>query len=103
MRNPDLFVGIDPLDGSNGDLQRVWMYPGTGLPAFDESSRVCPLWGEKPVQVGCIDGVRGVKCEASGFGASLAVGDADGDGFGDLLAGAPEATLQGEEAPAWPG
>jgi|GEM_PF-2753413 len=95
--NPELFVGIDPLDGSNGDLQRVWMYPGTGLPAFDEGSRVCPLWGEKPVQVGCIDGIRGVDCEGTAFGASLAVGDVNGDGFGDLLVGAPEATLQGEK------
>lgn len=92
---PEIFVGIDPLDGSNDDKQRVWMYPGSGLPAFDPDADVCPLWDAKPVQVGCHDGVRGVACLGTGFGASLSVGDVDGDGFGDLIAGAPHADVQG--------
>jgi hypothetical protein len=73
------------------------LYPGTGLPAFDETSNVCPIWAQDPVQVGCIDGVRGVECEGTGFGASLAIGDVNGDLLGDLLIGAPLADLQGEK------
>lgn len=95
--NPELFVGIDPLDGQNGELQRLWMYPGTGLPAFDEASTVCPLWASDPVQVGCIDGIRGLDCEGTAFGASIAVGDVNGDKFGDLLVGAPNTNLQGKK------
>jgi hypothetical protein len=93
---PEIFVGIDPFDDKNEGKQRVWMYPGQGLPAFDGERDVCPLWDVDPVQVGCIDGVRGVDCEATAFGASMAVGDVNGDGFGDLIVGAPHADVQGE-------
>jgi hypothetical protein len=92
---PELFVGIDPNDGSNGTKQRLYMYPGTGLPAFDADADVCPLWAEPPGQVGCRGGVRGVECEDTGFGTALAVGDVDGDKFGDLIVGAPRAEVQG--------
>jgi hypothetical protein len=92
---PELLVGIDPNDSANGGKQRVYMYPGTGLPAYDADADVCPLWGEAPVQVGCHGGVRGVACENTGFGTALAVGDVDGDMFGDLIAGAPHAEVQG--------
>jgi hypothetical protein len=92
---PEIFVGIDPLDATNGDEQRVWLYPGAGLPAFEAGAAVCPGWGEAPVRVDCEDGVRGIDCAATGFGAALALGDVNGDGFGDLLVGAPRADVQG--------
>jgi hypothetical protein len=93
--HPELFVGIDPNDGKNGAKQRVYMYPGKGLPAYDADADVCPLWEMDPVQVGCRGGIRGVECEDTGFGTALAVGDVDGDKYGDLIVGAPRADVQG--------
>lgn len=92
---PELFVGIDPTSRDNDpSVQRVWMYRGANLPSPEQAIDDCPLW-DAPVQVDCHDGVRGVECTNSAFGASLALGDVDGDGFHDLLVGAPSATVQG--------
>lgn len=88
---PELFTGIDPTDGLNGKKQSLYMYPGTGLPAFDAETTQCPPWGEAPVDVACSDG----PCSGSGFGAALAVGDVDGDLFNDLIVGAPLADIDG--------
>ncbi len=93
----ELFIGIDPTDGKNGTKQRLYMYPGTGVPAYDEAATQCSLWDEPPVQVGCIGGIRGVDCNDTQFGASVAVGDVDGDKLGDLIVGAPGADVQGVE------
>jgi hypothetical protein len=94
---PELFAGIDPVDQKNGTKQRLYMYRGTGLPAHDADADSCALWDEEPVQVGCIGGIRGVDCADSAFGASVAVGDVDGDMFNDLIVGAPLADVQGEK------
>jgi hypothetical protein len=91
----ELFIGIDPTDGKNGAKQRLYMYPGTGVPAFDADATQCSLWDEQPAQVGCIGGIRGVDCNDTQFGASVAVGDIDGDAIGDLIVGAPGADVQG--------
>jgi FG-GAP repeat len=97
----DVVIGIDPSNSddarANGGAQRVWLYRGTGLPSYDEAALACPLWDAEPVQVGCLDGVRGVGCDDTGFGASLAVGDVDADGIDDLLVGAPYADVQGSK------
>ncbi len=93
---PEVFIGIDPLDGKNKQLQRVYMYGGASLPDVTAvDGGVCPPWDDGPVNVSCVDGIRGIGCAATAFGASLAVGDVNGDGFGDLFAGAPKATVQG--------
>ncbi len=97
---PEVFIGIDPLDGQNTNQafrQRVYVYAGASMPAASETENgVCPLWDDEPVHVGCHNGVRSVGCDNTAFGAALAVGDVDGDGFGDLIAGAPKADVQGE-------
>jgi len=95
---PEVVIGIDPLDGKNKKLQRVYLYAGASMPGkVAADATVCPLWDEEPTNVGCFDGVRGVGCTDTAFGAALAVGDVNGDGFGDLIAGAPRADVQGEE------
>ncbi len=43
-------------------------------------------------------GVKGVPNAGSGFGAVLAAGDFDGDGYDDLAVGAPDATRDGHAA-----
>src|SRR5690606_5294183 len=82
-------------DRQNGDKQRLYMYPGTGLPAFDAAADQCSLWDEEPVQVGCKGGIRGVACADTAFGSAIAIGDVDGDLFHDLVVGAPLADVQG--------
>ncbi len=47
-----------------------------------------------PTVVTCPDDL-GVTCAGSGFGSAVAVGDVDGDMVGDLLVGAPLATVDG--------
>jgi hypothetical protein len=93
---PELFVAIDPLDNRNEGRERVYAYDGASMPAIEAAQDgVCPLWDAEPQPVGCYDGVRGVRCARGGFGASLAIGDVDGDDFNDLLVGAPLTDVQG--------
>jgi hypothetical protein len=96
---PEIIVGIDPTDGfdglQNGAAQSVWLYPGAGLPATAAAEGSCPNWNAPAVPVDCKNGVRGVGCDGSAFGAGLAVGDINGDGVNDLIAGAPYADVNG--------
>jgi hypothetical protein len=91
----ELFAGIDPSDGQNGKKQSLYMFPGSGLPTYDMNATSCPLWEEPAVQVNCMNGVRGVQCDDTHFGAAVAVGDVDGDKVGDLIVGAPGADARG--------
>jgi hypothetical protein len=93
---PELFAGIDPNDGTNGKKQALYMFPGTGLPAYDEGADACADWGEEAVPVPCTNS-NGIRCDDTGFGTAIAVGDVDGDHFGDLIVGAPRATVRGEK------
>jgi hypothetical protein len=80
----ELFIG-------SAGSEVVRMYDGASLP--DPGG--CGPWGSPPVDIVCPQ-VRGVSCGSTQFGASLAVGDVDGDGFGDLVVGAPGAIVEGE-------
>jgi hypothetical protein len=87
---PDLFVGTALAHSA----ERVWLYRGVGL---GEAAEVgpCPGWGVPEVQVQCPGEKRGVSCDDSAFGASLAIGNVDGDRYQDLLVGAPKASVGG--------
>jgi hypothetical protein len=97
---PEIFVGIDPTDAEHRASGRsaVYMYRGAGLPSASEAQSDCPPFAGEPQEVSCTSegSDPGVRCEASGFGAALAIGDVDGNGIGDLLLGAPYAEVHGE-------
>ena len=91
---PELFVGSDPLLGDEPGRQALYLYAGGGLPSQSAAESACPAWEDEPVQVACKD-ANGARCADSAFGASIAVGDIDGDGRGELLVGAPQANVDG--------
>lgn len=86
---PEVIVGTTPEDSA----ERVWLYRGVGLPDQDDSATECAEWGNKPIEVTCAEGIGDVRCEDSAFGAAVALGDIDGDGFNDLIVGAPHAQV----------
>ena len=67
----------------------IEIYAGASLPAGG-----CGAAWSPAVVITCADDAR-LACNGSGFGAALAIGDVDGDGLGDLIAGAPQATVGG--------
>ena len=75
-----------------GRAESVDVYPGSGLP----TAAGCTAWGAAPTTVGCPEGRRGVDCTGAGFGAAVTIGDLDADGFGDLIIGAPMASVNGQ-------
>jgi hypothetical protein len=88
---PEIFAGIDPQTGENGQKQYLVMFPGTGLPDEAAADTTCPDWDHPGIEVKC----GGAACANSGFGASIAIGDVDGDMIGDLLVGAPRTSQHG--------
>jgi FG-GAP repeat len=95
---PEVFAGIDPTDPDDHarGAASLFLFPGAALPAYDAERTDCASYSRPPVRVACTEGVRDVRCEASGFGAALALGDVDGDGVKDLLVGAPNAEVGGQ-------
>jgi hypothetical protein len=91
--DPELFIGNDPADDQQRGRSGLYMYSGRGLPpgpALDS----CPPWGAEAEKISCPN-VSGLDCGDSAFGASIAVGDVNGDRRGDLIVGAPRATVNG--------
>lgn len=81
---PELIVGSDE--------PALLIYDGRSMPG-PASDGSCPDWDAAPAELPCSEG-QGPSCD--GFGASLAVGDVDADGTGDLIVGAPLATVDGK-------
>jgi hypothetical protein len=83
----DLVVGNFNEMGRPEDVR---VFAGSAMP----SPGGCVPWGAPPAVVTCED-VGGATCESSDFGSAIAVGDINGDGFDDLVAGAPFADVDG--------
>lgn len=85
-----LDVAASSGTGDVGDrLSTVRVYDGATLPAAGS----CAAWAPS-IELECPDTPDGVSCaRESQFGATLAIGDLDGDGAGELLVGAPEAAV----------
>lgn len=94
--SPDLAVGTS-FDASASD-ESIRVFRGAELLS---ESHACedPIQPAPVVTIVCADlASEDVSCgddEGIGLGASLAIGDVDGDGIGDLIAGAPHASPAG--------
>ena len=87
--------GVLDLAASSGEgdivqrLSTVRVYDGTTLPAAGS----CAAWAPA-IELECPDIDDSVTCaRESQFGATLAIGDLDGDGASELLVGAPGAAV----------
>lgn len=82
-RDPGLDVVVAKPD-------TLFVYSSADAPATGG----CGAWGGAPLEIPCTP-LRDADC--GGFGTAIAAGDVNGDGFDDLIVGAPTATVGGED------
>ncbi|QQR91949.1 MAG: FG-GAP repeat protein [Myxococcales bacterium] len=87
----DLIVRVDS-DG-NGVSDRIEVYDGSGLP----DAEGCNPWLTETTLVECADAKNeDIVCASARFAAALDTGDINGDGFDDLVVGAPGSIIDGQ-------
>lgn len=88
---PELVVGVDAT--ADGVVDHLEIYDGHGRPDVEG----CGAWNSVPLVIDCPNDVaEEFRCSEAAFGASIAIGDLNGDGIGDLIVGAPGATVEGK-------
>jgi hypothetical protein len=83
------------------DYDKVTVFETAPLAALPDATGISCSLAALPASTlrnsfGCGSTVDTADCSTSDFGVSLAVGDLDGDGDGEVLVGAPQMTVHGE-------
>ncbi|HEY3497329.1 MAG TPA: hypothetical protein VGK73_21685 [Polyangiaceae bacterium] len=94
-------IGDAVADLVVSDRSTVYVFDGARLATLPPATGVSCTLAALPERTllgsfGCGSTPETQECSSSDFGASLAVGDVDGDGDGEVLVGAPQMTVYGE-------
>lgn len=96
-------IGVGDLDGDGlddvavTDPRRVRIFLGKKRPTTLGTGDCPSTWPAEAIELTCAETAGAGGCSAAQFGASLAIGDLDGNGQVDLAVGAPNASYSGVE------
>lgn len=97
---PEIFVASSPDSTGRNELIYVWRGASIPTPTTGGADPLlCRGWGAAPVEIACpTEASTDVSCTGAGFGGAMTIADVNGDGFGDLIAGAPQARVKGKNS-----